>query len=136
MTSKARLIIGYIILGLGLVGFIIATFAGSFYSGSISLLTSLILWLVVLNIGAIDGLSVVIGGVLFFFGVIISAGLFLSIGIQVTFLGAQVKLEVVAISLLILFFFILAGSVFVFFSNIEKEIKVLRKEIEKLNTPQ
>ena len=135
MTSKSRLIIGYIILGLGLAGFVIAAFVGSFNSGLISLLTSLILWLIVLNIGAIDGLSVAIGGVLFIFGVIISIGVFLSMGIQVTSLGSQVKIEVVAISLSILFFFILAGSVFIFFSNIEKEIKVLGREIKKLNTP-
>ena len=134
MTSKARLIIGYIILGMGLVGFIIAAVVGSFYTGSIALLISLILWLIVLNVGAIDGMCGVIGSILIFFGVIISVAVFLSVGVHLNIFGSQeINLEGVFKSLLLLFLFILAGFVFVFFNNLEKKVEALKRELDKLN---
>ena len=134
MTSKTRLIIGYIILGMGLVGFIIAAAVGSFYTGSIALLISLILWFIVLNVGAIDGMCGVIGSVLIFFGVIISVAVFLSVGVNLNIFGSQeINLEGVFKSLLLLFLFILAGFVFVFFNNLEKKVEALKRDLDKLN---
>jgi len=119
---------------MGLVVLIIAAVVGSFYTGSIALLISFILWFIVLNVGAIDGMCGVIGSVLIFFGVIISVAVFLSVGVNLNIFGSQeINLEGVFKSLLLLFLFILAGFVFVFFNNLEKKVEALKREIDKLN---
>ncbi|MBP9006035.1 MAG: hypothetical protein KBG36_07255, partial [Candidatus Marinimicrobia bacterium] len=114
MTSSSRILYSYIILGIALVAFGIATILGHFYIGLICLMLGMIIWLIVTFAGNTEGQSGQIGVVMITAGFIGGLIIFIGIGLRPSIFGGhKLHIEGIVMALVVLLIFMAIGLGFI-----------------------
>ena len=132
MTSSSRIFYSYIILGIALVAFGIATILGHFYIGLICLMLGMIIWLIVTFAGNTEGQSGQIGVVMITAGFIGGLIIFIGIGLRPSIFGGhKLYIEGIVTALVVLLIFMAIGLGFIGLANLEKKMAFFNKELKK-----
>ncbi|HPY00984.1 MAG TPA: hypothetical protein PLC51_06755, partial [Candidatus Marinimicrobia bacterium] len=132
MTSSSRILYSYIILGIALVAFGIATILGHFYIGLICLMLGMIIWLIVTFAGNTEGQSGQIGVVMITAGFIGGLIIFIGIGLRPSIFGGhKLYIEGIVTALVVLLIFMAIGLGFISLANLEKKMAFFNKELKK-----
>lgn len=132
MTSSSRILYSYIILGIALVAFGIATILGHFHIGLICLMLGMIIWLIVTFAGNTEGQSGQIGVVMITAGFIGGLIIFIGIGLRPSIFGGhKLHIEGIVMALVVLLIFMAIGLGFISLANLEKKMAFFNKELKK-----
>ena len=130
---QIRVILGYISISVGFLGFIAFLFAGYPYVGALFSVVGMLIWLILINFGSLYGLNRTAGSVSLIAGLVISLALFLSRGINRSVVGpVEFNFDGVLISLIVLILFLAISTIHFHMFNINVKLDFLRKQLNRI----
>lgn len=117
ISQEIKAVFGYLLLLASVIGFSIAFAATNYHGAVLTIVGGLLFWMIYLNVASVE-IHRPTGAILIIFGVLLATAIFMAFGVEQDIWGGyRIKADGAILSLLILFFGVMPGLIFLYFQR-------------------